>query len=47
MAAQVQAIPPEAMTQPEDLAATAAHLLALPPSAVPFEFSVSCLLETG
>ena len=46
MAAQVQAIPPEAMTQPEDLAATAAHLLVLPPAAVPFEFSVSCLLET-
>ncbi len=45
MAAQVQAIPPEAMTQPEDLAATAVHLLALPRTAVPFEFSVSCLLE--
>jgi NAD(P)-dependent dehydrogenase (short-subunit alcohol dehydrogenase family) len=46
MAAQVKAIPPEAMTQPEDLAATAAHLLTLPPAAVPFEYAVSCLLET-
>lgn len=45
MASGVQAIRPEAMTQPEDLAATAAHLLALPAAAVPFEFSVSCLLE--
>ena len=47
MAAQVKAIPGEAMTQPGDLAATAAHLLALPRTAVPFEFSVSCSLETG
>ncbi len=46
MAAQVQAMPPQAMTQPDDLAASAAHLLSLPPSAVPFEFSVSCLLES-
>ena len=46
MAAQVKAIAPEAMTQPEDLAASVAHLLALPPTAVPFEFSVNCLLET-
>ena len=46
MAAAVKEVAPEAMTQPEDLAASVAHLLALPATAVPFEFSVSCLLET-
>lgn len=45
MAAQVNAIPPEAMTQPQDLAASVAHLLDLPATAVPFELSVSCQLE--
>lgn len=45
MAAEVKALQPEAMTQPEDLAASVAHLLSLPAAAVPFEFSVSCLPE--
>lgn len=45
MAQGVTAIKPEAMTQPEDLAESAAHLLKLPRSAVPFELNVSCLLE--
>jgi NAD(P)-dependent dehydrogenase (short-subunit alcohol dehydrogenase family) len=45
MAAAVTALPKEAMTQPDDLAASISHLLSLPASAVPFEFSVSCQLE--
>ena len=47
MAAAVSSIAREAMTQPEDLAATVAHLLALPASAVPFELAVNCLLESS
>jgi NAD(P)-dependent dehydrogenase (short-subunit alcohol dehydrogenase family) len=46
MAAAVTAIPRQAMTQPRDLAASVSHLLDLPPAAVPFEFCVSCQLET-
>jgi len=46
MAAEVQAMPPEAMTQPEDLAASVAHLLSLPATAVPFEYNLSCQLES-
>jgi NAD(P)-dependent dehydrogenase (short-subunit alcohol dehydrogenase family) len=45
MAAAVTAMPHEAMTQPEDLAASVSHLLSLPAAAVPFEFSVNCQLE--
>ena len=45
MAAAVKALPKAAMTQPEDLAASIAHLLSLPRSAVPFEFNVSCQLD--
>lgn len=45
MAAAVTALPQEAMTQPEDLAASISHLLSLPARAVPFEFNVSCQLE--
>ncbi len=45
MATGVTTVPTEAMTQPHDLGAMAAHLLSLPASAVPFELSVSCLLE--
>ncbi|SBO42759.1 SDR family NAD(P)-dependent oxidoreductase [Cyanobium sp. NIES-981] len=47
MAAAVDTIPKAAMTQPEDLAATVAHLLTLPPAAVPFELAVNCVLESG
>lgn len=47
MAAAVSSIDKQAMTQPEDLAATVAHLLCLPASAVPFELAVNCLLESG
>ncbi len=46
MAAAVTAVPKQAMTQPEDLATTAAHLLELPGRAVPFEVCVNCQLET-
>ncbi len=46
MASQVRTVPPEAMTQPEDLAAITAQLLRLPPSAVPFELQLNCVLET-
>ena len=46
MAAAVTAIPRQAMTQPQDLAASVSHLLGLPGAAVPFEFSVNCQLET-
>jgi NAD(P)-dependent dehydrogenase (short-subunit alcohol dehydrogenase family) len=45
MAAAVRAIPREAMTQPEDLAAHVSLLLGLPASAVPFELAISCQLE--
>ena len=45
MAAAVQAIPAEAMTQPQDLAALSAELLRLPNSAVPFELAINCTLE--
>jgi NAD(P)-dependent dehydrogenase (short-subunit alcohol dehydrogenase family) len=45
MAAAVTALAKEAMTQPDDLAASVSHLLSLPASAVPFEFNVSCQLE--
>ena len=45
MAAAVNTLPKEAMTQPEDLAASISHLLSLPASAVPCEFNVSCQLE--
>jgi len=45
MAAAVTAMPHEAMTQPEDLAASVSHLLSLPAAAVPFEFNVNCQLE--
>jgi NAD(P)-dependent dehydrogenase (short-subunit alcohol dehydrogenase family) len=46
MASAVRALPPEAMTQPEDLAAITAQLLTLPAAAVPFELKLNCLLET-
>jgi NAD(P)-dependent dehydrogenase (short-subunit alcohol dehydrogenase family) len=45
MASQVTAVPAEAMTQPEDLAALTAQLLRLPASAVPFELKINCVLE--
>lgn len=45
MAAAVTAIPPNAMTQPEDLATLTSTLLQLPAAAVPFELAVNCVLE--
>ena len=45
MAAAVQAIPAEEMTQPQDIAALSAELLRLPNSAVPFELAINCSLE--
>lgn len=45
MAAAVDGMAPEAMTQPEDLAAHVSLLLRLPASAVPFELAVSCQRE--
>lgn len=47
MAAAVTALPRQAMTQPQDLAALACQLLRQPSSCVPFELAVNCLLETG
>jgi NAD(P)-dependent dehydrogenase (short-subunit alcohol dehydrogenase family) len=46
MAAAVSALPHEAMTQPEDLAALVVQLLRQPASCVPFELAVNCLLES-
>ena len=45
MAAGVKTMPPEQMTQPEDLASLCAHLLTLPEAAVPFECAVNASLE--
>ena len=45
MVSGINAVPPEQMTQPEDLAAWSSRLLELPRSAVPFEFALSCLPE--
>ena len=45
MAAGVKTMPPEQMTQPEDLASLCAHLLTLPSAAVPFECAVNAALE--
>ena len=45
MAAAVNAMPKEAMSQPGDIAALTAQLLELPNSCVPFELAVSCNLE--
>lgn len=46
MARSVSTVPPEAMTQPQDLAELSSTLLTLPNAAVPFEVSVNCNLET-
>lgn len=46
MAAAVNAIPKEAMSQPADIASLTAQLLELPNSCVPFELAVNCNLET-
>ncbi|MEY3768876.1 MAG: hypothetical protein RLZZ11_1946 [Cyanobacteriota bacterium] len=45
MAAAVNAMPKEAMSQPSDIASLTAQLLELPNSCVPFELAVSCNLE--
>ena len=45
MAAAVNAMPKEAMSQPADIASLTAQLLELPNSCVPFELTVSCNLE--
>ena len=46
MAAAVNAMPKEAMSQPSDIASLSAQLLELPNSCVPFELALSCNLET-
>jgi NAD(P)-dependent dehydrogenase (short-subunit alcohol dehydrogenase family) len=46
MAAAVNAMPKEAMSQPDDIASLTAQLLELPNSCVPFELAVSCNLES-
>lgn len=46
MARSVSTVPPEAMTQPEDLAQLSSTLLSLPNASVPFEIGVNCMLET-
>jgi len=45
MAAGVKALPPEQMTQSDDLAALTSQLLEQPNSCVPFELAVNCNLE--
>ena len=45
MAAAVTAVPPNAMTQSEDLATITSTLLQLSAAAVPFELAVNCVLE--
>ena len=45
MAAGIKTMPPDQMTQPEDLASLSAHLLTLPASAVPFELAINASLE--
>jgi NAD(P)-dependent dehydrogenase (short-subunit alcohol dehydrogenase family) len=45
MAAAVNAMPKEAMSQPGDIASLTSQLLELPNSCVPFELAVSCNLE--
>jgi NAD(P)-dependent dehydrogenase (short-subunit alcohol dehydrogenase family) len=45
MAAAVNAMPKEAMSQPGDIATLTAQLLELPNNCVPFELAVSCNLE--
>ncbi len=45
MAAAVNALPKEAMSQPGDIASLTEQLLELPNSCVPFELAVSCNLE--
>ena len=45
MAAAVNAMPQEAMSQPGDIASLTAQLLELPNSCVPFELALSCNLE--
>ena len=45
MAAAVNAMPQEAMSQPGDIASLTTQLLELPNSCVPFELAVSCNLE--
>ena len=45
MAAAVNAMPREAMSQPGDLASLTAQLLEMPNSCVPFEIAVNCNLE--
>ena len=46
MASGISQVGPEAMTQPDDLAAISALLLRLPAASVPFEVAVNCNLET-
>jgi NAD(P)-dependent dehydrogenase (short-subunit alcohol dehydrogenase family) len=46
MAAAVNAMPKEAMTQPGDIAALTSQLLQLPNSCVPFELALNCNLES-
>jgi NAD(P)-dependent dehydrogenase (short-subunit alcohol dehydrogenase family) len=45
MAAAVNALPKQEMTQPGDIAALTAQLLELPNSCVPFELALNCRLE--
>ncbi len=45
MAAEVNSIPKEEMTQPEDIASICSNILLLPNSSVPFEIALNCSLE--
>ena len=45
MAKNIQTIPKEDMTQPEDIASITTNILNLPNSCVPFEVCMNCMLE--
>ena len=46
MAKEVNLIPKEEMTQPEDIALISSTLLKLPNSSIPFEIPINCNLES-
>jgi len=45
MASAISSVPPEAMTQPQDIAELSSTLLQLPNASIPFELMLNCNLE--
>jgi len=45
MAAEIESISKEKMTQPEDIASLCSQLLEFPNSCIPFEIGINCNLE--